>query len=318
MIVRNRKQTGTQPSPRFELSFLCKKSCVVHRELKVYQLYRTQVCSTLVSLSILLSKCLTRFICEYSTLGMRVHPDTHSTQYHARNLPSTEDSEPSSANNIKNLIHESAWTPLPVAPSFLQRVSDDFHPGLEELPSLSSTFPPHVDPTLQTDFDNTVEDPETMDAKLFPKRRAGNGNRTVVRTDIFAPNAAALFKAATAPRKEKQESPGPASPTTPISPNSIQRLPPILQVEKKTVTTQATQQASASRRRNEAHYHCPVPGCGSTFTRRFNLRGKFLCHLISLLKSICSGHLRSHTEERPFVCSWPGCGKGFARQHDCK
>ncbi|PCH43793.1 hypothetical protein WOLCODRAFT_75845, partial [Wolfiporia cocos MD-104 SS10] len=47
---------------------------------------------------------------------------------------------------------------------------------------------------------------------------------------------------------------------------------------------------------------CPVPGCGSTFTRRFNLRG----------------HLRSHTAERPFVCEWPGCNKGFARQHDCK
>ncbi|EIW83282.1 hypothetical protein CONPUDRAFT_35776, partial [Coniophora puteana RWD-64-598 SS2] len=47
---------------------------------------------------------------------------------------------------------------------------------------------------------------------------------------------------------------------------------------------------------------CPVPDCGSTFTRRFNLRG----------------HLRSHTEERPYVCEWPGCNKGFARQHDCK
>lgn len=80
------------------------------------------------------------------------------------------------------------------------------------------------------------------------------------------------------------------------------RLPPILQVEKQTVTTSATQAASASRRRNEANFQCPVPGCGSTFTRRFNLRG----------------HLRSHTEERPFVCEWPGCGKGFARQHDCK
>jgi uncharacterized Zn-finger protein len=82
----------------------------------------------------------------------------------------------------------------------------------------------------------------------------------------------------------------------------VPRLPPILQVEKQQVTTSATQLASASRRRNEAHFVCPVPGCGSTFTRRFNLRG----------------HLRSHTEERPYVCEWPGCKKGFARQHDCK
>ncbi|KDR75204.1 hypothetical protein GALMADRAFT_249169 [Galerina marginata CBS 339.88] len=86
------------------------------------------------------------------------------------------------------------------------------------------------------------------------------------------------------------------------SSTGVPRLPPILQVEKQQVTTSATQLASASRRRNEAHFVCPVPGCGSTFTRRFNLRG----------------HLRSHTEERPYVCEWPGCKKGFARQHDCK
>ncbi|KZT71009.1 hypothetical protein DAEQUDRAFT_667019 [Daedalea quercina L-15889] len=84
---------------------------------------------------------------------------------------------------------------------------------------------------------------------------------------------------------------------------ALPRLPPILQVEKQQVTTSATQAASASRRRNEAHFVCPVPGCGSTFTRRFNLR---------------VGHLRSHTAERPFLCEWPGCNKGFARQHDCK
>ncbi|KAL1669686.1 hypothetical protein GGF50DRAFT_95008 [Schizophyllum commune] len=86
------------------------------------------------------------------------------------------------------------------------------------------------------------------------------------------------------------------------SAGAMPRLPPILQVEKQQVTTSATQIASASRRRNEAHFVCPVPGCGSTFTRRFNLRG----------------HLRSHTEERPFVCNFPDCNKSFARQHDCK
>src|SRR3984957_1549760 len=54
---------------------------------------------------------------------------------------------------------------------------------------------------------------------------------------------------------------------------TVQRLPPILQVEKQQVTSSATQMASSLRRRNEAHFVCPVPGCGSTFTRRFNLRG---------------------------------------------
>ncbi|KAF8482636.1 hypothetical protein DFH94DRAFT_626880 [Russula ochroleuca] len=94
-----------------------------------------------------------------------------------------------------------------------------------------------------------------------------------------------------------------SSPTTsPATPGGVCRLPPIFQVERQQVTTSATQAASASRRRNEANFLCPVPGCGSTFTRRFNLRG----------------HLRSHTEERPYKCEWPGCNKGFARQHDCK
>lgn len=102
---------------------------------------------------------------------------------------------------------------------------------------------------------------------------------------------------------------------------SITRLPPILQVEKKQVTTSATQAASASRRRNEAHFACPVPGCGSTFTRRFNLRGVCSQHMSKLVISpfsLPAGHLRSHTEERPYVCEYPDCKKGFARQHDCK
>lgn len=131
--------------------------------------------------------------------------------------------------------------------------------------------------------------------------------------------------------------------------NSFPRLPPIMQVEKQQVTTSATQAASASRRRNEANFVCPVPGCGSTFTRRFNLRGasaRSVCpraRLVSFSPSLSlpsifppvpritaptrapslfvsdhAGHLRSHTAERPFQCEWPGCNKGFARQHDCK
>lgn len=73
-------------------------------------------------------------------------------------------------------------------------------------------------------------------------------------------------------------------------------------VTKVNVTTPSTADASQKRRKQPANFACPVPGCGSTFTRHFNLKG----------------HLRSHAEERPYQCKWPGCGKGFARQHDCK
>jgi len=73
-------------------------------------------------------------------------------------------------------------------------------------------------------------------------------------------------------------------------------------VARPNVTTTATADASMKRRINDAKFQCPVPGCGSTFTRHFNLKG----------------HLRSHNDEKPFQCKWPGCGKGFARQHDCK
>jgi hypothetical protein len=45
------------------------------------------------------------------------------------------------------------------------------------------------------------------------------------------------------------------------------------------VATDASQRPQLT----EAHYVCPVPGCGSTFTRQFNLRG----------------HMRSHNEEMP-------------------
>ncbi|KAJ3887690.1 hypothetical protein C8J55DRAFT_563555 [Lentinula edodes] len=52
------------------------------------------------------------------------------------------------------------------------------------------------------------------------------------------------------------------------------RLPRILQVEKQTVTTSAIKMASTKRRKKEAKFLCPVPGCETTFTRRVNLNGK--------------------------------------------
>ncbi|KAJ7894900.1 hypothetical protein B0H14DRAFT_2160483, partial [Mycena olivaceomarginata] len=73
-------------------------------------------------------------------------------------------------------------------------------------------------------------------------------------------------------------------------------------VVKQNVGSMRTTEASQNRRRQEAKYSCPVSGCEGTFTRRINL----------------NGHLRAHSDERPFFCRWAACGRAFARLHDCK
>jgi uncharacterized Zn-finger protein len=90
-------------------------------------------------------------------------------------------------------------------------------------------------------------------------------------------------------------------------------------VTKQTVTSERTAGASHRRRKQDANFVCPVPGCGSTFTRSFNLKGNLRSYRSHHGTYVTfQGHMRSHNEERPFQCKWPGCGKGFARQHDCK
>jgi len=106
---------------------------------------------------------------------------------------------------------------------------------------------------------------------------------SVPKQEFYVPNPNHLFpqvqSSATPPspsadpQQASSSSSGGAGANHYPSSTGVPRLPPILQVEKQQVTTSATQLASASRRRNEAHFVCPVPGCGSTFTRRFNLRG---------------------------------------------
>jgi hypothetical protein len=58
-----------------------------------------------------------------------------------------------------------------------------------------------------------------------------------------------------------------------VNMGGMQGQDPQLVVSKQNVTTSRTRNASHNRRKQEATFVCPVPGCGSTFTRSFNLRG---------------------------------------------
>ena len=57
-------------------------------------------------------------------------------------------------------------------------------------------------------------------------------------------------------------------------------------VSKPNVTTTATAEASERRRKTDANFACPVPGCGSTFTRHFNLKGA-LCRILREMALTC-------------------------------
>ncbi|KAG6868321.1 hypothetical protein C0993_005047 [Termitomyces sp. T159_Od127] len=137
-------------------------------------------------------------------------------------------------------------------------------------------------------WDPALDLPASARPSPYPSPHASPRGRLVPLTndDAFDFSAAAAAAAA-------QDGAAPIDDTTAGLP---------MTVSKPNVTTGRTANASQRRRKQEATFVCPVPGCGSTFTRSFNLKG----------------HIRSHNEEKPFQCHWPGCGKGFARQHDCK
>ncbi|KAF8650398.1 hypothetical protein AX16_005206 [Volvariella volvacea WC 439] len=150
------------------------------------------------------------------------------------------------------------------------------HPDGPRDYSLSQT-PPH----LQYSISSSSTDPSAHASNIAVLSNT-NGRSSPKDTMFLTANATDIYS-----RQDMAPSPnsatelpapshqvgGPGANHYPTS-AGVPRLPPILQVEKQQVTTSATQLASASRRRNEAHFVCPVPGCGSTFTRRFNLRGE--------------------------------------------
>ncbi|KAF9199437.1 hypothetical protein BGZ49_010453 [Haplosporangium sp. Z 27] len=66
-----------------------------------------------------------------------------------------------------------------------------------------------------------------------------------------------------------------------------------------TSSTNIVNNGSSKKRTTPAKHKCPQ--CDKYFTRPFNLKS----------------HQRTHTQERPFVCSFAHCARAFSRLHDC-
>lgn len=165
-------------------------------------------------------------------------------------------------------------------------------------PQQSSSTPPMNSPPRQSPVQDVYYPPATQ--QPYTQSSAPSSPTS---SAIAAAAAAAVAVLAAAGSSAEGAASGGAGANHYPSSTGVPRLPPILQVEKQQVTTSATQLASASRRRNEAHFVCPVPGCGSTFTRRFNLRGvpapaSFLRALIHLPQGICD-----HTLKNALTCA---------------
>ncbi|KAF7289588.1 Calcineurin responsive transcriptional factor [Mycena chlorophos] len=198
---------------------------------------------------------------------------------------------PSSTNNF---LSPDAGVNLRRSKSDTGRPSHVRQSRSEDLRAGSSLFPPDGEFLRGGSFLSPLEPPPSIRGRNFHQRSASGGS---IRG---SERASGLWSGNSSGRPSPYPSPH-ASPAGHYSDLPADTEVPIA-VSKPNVTTVRTQKASHNRRKQEATFICPVPGCGSTFTRSFNLKG----------------HIRSHNEEKPFLCKWPGCGKGFARQHDCK
>jgi uncharacterized Zn-finger protein len=99
------------------------------------------------------------------------------------------------------------------------------------------------------------------------------------------------------------------------------QVPGLVEPGVRPVATPSVVAASISRRsgKGEPQFQCPIDGCGTTFTREFNLNRASLAQTrMTLAECISSStdHLNSHYGIKPFSCRRPGCSWAFGRAYD--
>lgn len=196
---------------------------------------------------------------------------------------------PSSVNNLSSFLSPGD----PVAVGIRRAKSDSGRPGHNRLSrsedmTTSSLFYP---PSSQQEFINRqfLYPQETVPSIRGHNRRASSGSRGGGdgNWSTLSSNRASPYPSPSAsPRLRYDDLPSVA--LTNRQPSMLHPDPPqannagLIVVSKQTVTSERTAGASHRRRKQDANFVCPVPGCGSTFTRSFNLKGA-LCNVLLYL-----------------------------------
>ncbi|KAF7374438.1 Calcineurin responsive transcriptional factor [Mycena sanguinolenta] len=162
----------------------------------------------------------------------------------------------------------------------------------EDIRSRSTLFPPDSDFMRNNNqFLSPIEPPPSIRGAKHHRSASGGS----LRSERGGLGGGSQWSGASSTRPSPYPSPNvTSSPHYTELPFVGDGAPPLV-VSKQNVTTVRTIKVSHNRRKQEATFICPVPGCGSTFMRSFNLKG----------------HIRSHNEEKPFLCKWSGfCASG--------
>ncbi|KAF9172654.1 hypothetical protein BGX21_002988 [Mortierella sp. AD011] len=150
-------------------------------------------------------------------------------------------------------------------------------------------------PNPRDETNNELQDADTKAIQQALATIMANSGITGL-SDLAGPNAA-LLAPPLGPFPVQGSEFGTAQDPVKTEPNSIPRK---RRRANPSTSKSANQNTAASIPEGAPSFPCEFPGCDKVFARLYNLKS----------------HSRTHTDERPFVCS--SCQLAFARNHDLK